>query len=119
MENKEETKSVSMNVGIEDENEILELQQAVLASNIDDKNVARIIGKLQKLYELTKYNSNSNRLFSDLVYKQPYFTSSGYADVTLNGSNPPVLFTATGSATDDDLTPRVSTTNGLPPEIPF
>ena len=48
----------SMYIEVENEEEILRLQQEVIKSNLSIEDVAKIVGKLQKLLELTKYNSN-------------------------------------------------------------
>ena len=48
----------SMYIEVENEEEILRLQQEVIKSNLSIEDVAKIVGKLQKLLELTKCNSN-------------------------------------------------------------
>ena len=48
----------SMYIEVESEEEILRLQQEVIKSNLSIEDVAKIVGKLQKLLELTKHNSN-------------------------------------------------------------
>ena len=48
----------SMYIEVENEEEILRLQQEVIKSNLSIEDVAKIVGKLQKLLELTKHNSN-------------------------------------------------------------
>lgn len=49
----------SMYIEVEDENEINRLQQEIIKSNIPIEDVAKLVGKLQKLYELSKYNSSN------------------------------------------------------------
>lgn len=48
----------SMYIEVENEEEILRLQQEVIKSNLSIEDVTKIVGKLQKLLELTKCNSN-------------------------------------------------------------
>ena len=48
----------SMYIEVENEEEILRLQQEVIKSNLSIEDVAKIVGKLQKLLELTKHNTN-------------------------------------------------------------
>ena len=48
----------SMYIEVENEEEILRLQQEAIKSNLSIEDVAKIVGKLQKLLELTKCNSN-------------------------------------------------------------
>lgn len=68
----------SMYIEIENEEEILRLQQEVIKSNLSIEDVAKIVGKLQKLLELTKHNTNiglapSNKDWElEYVPYQPY-----------------------------------------------
>lgn len=68
----------SMYIEVENEEEILRLQQEVIKSNLSIEDVAKIVGKLQKLLELTKHNSNigftpSNKDWEwEYVPYQPY-----------------------------------------------
>lgn len=68
----------SMYIEVENEEEILRLQQEVIKSNLSIEDVAKIVGKLQKLLELTKCNSNigfksSNKDWElEYVPYQPY-----------------------------------------------
>ena len=48
----------SMYIEVENEEEMLRLQQEVIKSNLSIEDVAKIVGKLQKLLELTKHNTN-------------------------------------------------------------
>lgn len=78
-ENKEKNiEKNSMYIEVENEEEILRLQQEVIKSNLSIEDVAKIVGKLQKLLELTKHNSNigftpSNKDWElEYVPYQPY-----------------------------------------------
>ena len=68
----------SMYIEVENEEEILRLQQEVIKSNLSIEDVAKIVGKLQKLLELTKHNTNiglapSNKDWEwEYVPYQPY-----------------------------------------------
>lgn len=68
----------SMYIEVENEEEILRLQQEVIKSNLSIEDIAKIVGKLQKLLELTKHNSNigfapSNKDWEwEYVPYQPY-----------------------------------------------
>ncbi len=97
----------SMYIEVEDDEEILRLQQEIIKSNLPIEDVAKVVGKLQKLLELTKHNTNENYSFKldknpiwDWTYKpyldsQPLFnqpitltntsTSSGALGQTLYG----------------------------------
>ena len=76
--NKKNIEKNSMYIEIENEEEILRLQQEVIKSNLSIEDVAKIVGKLQKLLELTKHNSNigfapSNKDWEwEYVPYQPY-----------------------------------------------
>lgn len=59
MDNEKEIKKNSMYIEVENEEEILRLQQEAIKSNLPIEDVAKIVGKLQKLLELTKCNSNN------------------------------------------------------------
>lgn len=64
--------STSMNIEVENEDEILRLQQEIIKSNIPIEDIPKIIGKLQKLLELTKHNTN------DYIYRTLKGSSSWY-----------------------------------------
>lgn len=84
----------SMYIEVENEEEILRLQQEVIKSNLSIEDVAKIVGKLQKLLELTKCNSNigfapSNKDWEwEYVPYQPYqsWTSTTPKVETTNSS---------------------------------
>lgn len=88
MDNEKETKKNSMYIEVENEEEILRLQQEVIKSNLPIEDVAKIVGKLQKLLELTKHNSigvfaqNDNKIW-DWTYK-PFGGLSTYPIVETN-----------------------------------
>lgn len=58
MTEEKEIEKNSMYIEVENEEEILRLQQEVIKSNLPIEDVAKIVGKLQKLLELTKHNTN-------------------------------------------------------------
>lgn len=124
----------SMYIEVENEEEILRLQQEVIKSNLSIEDVAKIVGKLQKLLELTKHNSNigfapSNKDWEwEYVPYQPYqywqstipkVETSTLANLT-STTTPPVekVFTATENVlTYNSLSDKKSTQ--IRKDIPF
>jgi hypothetical protein len=128
MDNEKEIKKNSMYIEVENEEEILRLQQEVIKSNLPIEDVAKIIGKLQKLLELTKHNTSEkftidmekNPAF-DWVYK-PYGGLSTYPKVEIN--NPATLTTTSSgySLSNDDIsTGTIVSSTSLPirNDVPF
>lgn len=129
MDNEKEIKKNSMYIEVENEEEILRLQQEVIKSNLPIEDVAKIIGKLQKLLELTKHNSNytlmqaedSNKNL-DWFYK-PFGGFSTYPKVEVG--NPASLTTNSSgySLSSDDISTGtiVSSTSSMPirNDVPF
>lgn len=129
MDNEKEIKKNSMYIEVENEEEILRLQQEVIKSNLPIEDVAKIVGKLQKLLELTKHNSNytlmptedSNKNL-DWVYK-PFGGFSTYPKVEVG--NPASLTTNSSgySLSSDDISTGtiVSSTSSMPirNDVPF
>ena len=83
MEQEEEEQEVQVNknsmyVEVENDEEILRLQQEIIKSNIPIEDVAKIVGKLEKLRELTKHNTNKN--YTDLasIWKQYDWSGGNY-----------------------------------------
>lgn len=68
----------SMYIEVENEEEILRLQQEVIKSNLSIEDVAKIVGKLQKLLELTKCNSNIGLAPSNKDWKLEYVPYQPY-----------------------------------------
>lgn len=96
----------SMYIEVENEEEILRLQQEVIKSNLSIEDVAKIVGKLQKLLELTKHNSNigfapSNKDWEfEYVPYQPYqHWTSTTPKVEVNNSGFGTLANLTSTAT--------------------
>lgn len=96
----------SMYIEVENEEEILRLQQEVIKSNLSIEDVAKIVGKLQKLLELTKCNSNiglkpSNKDWEwEYVPYQPYQSwMSTTPKVEVNNSGFGTLASLTSTAT--------------------
>lgn len=125
MDNEKEIKKNSMYIEVENEEEILRLQQDVIKSNLPIEDVAKIVGKLQKLLELTKHNSNYTLMLTedynknlDWVYK-PFST---YPKVEIN--NPATLTTNSSkySLSGDDIsTGTIVSSTSLPlrNDVPF
>lgn len=96
----------SMYIEIENEEEILRLQQEVIKSNLSIEDIAKVVGKLQKLLELTKCNSNiglkpSNKDWEwEYVPYQPYQSwQSTTPKVEVNNSGFGTLANLTSTAT--------------------
>ena len=68
----------SMYIEVENEEEILRLQQEVIKSNLSIEDVAKIVGKLQKLLELTKHNSNIGFASSNKDWEWEYVPYQPY-----------------------------------------
>ena len=68
----------SMYIEVENEEEILRLQQEVIKSNLSIEDVAKIVGKLQKLLELTKHNTNIGLAPSNKDWKLEYVPYQPY-----------------------------------------
>lgn len=95
----------SMYIEVENEEEILRLQQEVIKSNLSIEDVAKIVGKLQKLLELTKHNSNIGLVSSnkdwecEFVPYQPYQSwTSATPKVEINNSGFGTLANLTSTA---------------------
>lgn len=93
----------SMYIEVENEEEILRLQQEVIKSNLSIEDVAKIVGKLQKLLELTKHNSNigfapSNKDW-ELEYVPYQHWTSTTPKVEVNNSGFGTLANLTSTAT--------------------
>jgi hypothetical protein len=130
MDNEKEIKKNSMYIEVENEEEILRLQQEVIKSNLPIEDVAKIVGKLQKLLELTKHNTNEKFTIDmeknpalDWVYK-PYGGLSTYPKVEIN--NPTTLTTTSNgvyslSNNDDISTGTIVSSTSLPirNDVPF
>jgi hypothetical protein len=129
MDNEKEIKKNSMYIEVENEEEILRLQQEVIKSNLPIEDVAKIIGKLQKLLELTKHNTSEKFTIDmeknpplDWVYK-PYGGLSTYPKVEIN--NPATLTTTSNgvySLSNDDIsTGTIVSSTSLPirNDVPF
>ena len=131
----------SMYIEVENEEEILRLQQEVIKSNLSIEDVAKIVGKLQKLLELTKCNSNiilapSNKDWEwEYVPYQPYHpwmsttpkveinNNSGFgtlANLTSTAAPPPVekVFTATENVLTSNSSSDKKSTK-IRKDIPF
>jgi hypothetical protein len=129
MDNEKEIKKNSMYIEVENEEEILRLQQEVIKSNLPIEDVAKIIGKLQKLLELTKHNTSEKFIIDmeknpafDWVYK-PYSGLSTYPKVEINN---PATLTSTSNGTyslsnDDISTGTIVSSTSLPirNDVPF
>ena len=68
----------SMYIEVENEEEILRLQQEVIKSNLSIEDIAKIVGKLQKLLELTKHNSNISLAPSNKDWEWEYVPYQPY-----------------------------------------
>ena len=68
----------SMYIEVENEEEILRLQQEVIKSNLSIEDVAKIVGKLQKLLELTKHNTNIGLASSNKDWEWEYVPYQPY-----------------------------------------
>ncbi len=110
--------SVILNVEQENEDEILRLQQEIIKSNVPIEDVAKIVGKLQKLLELTKWNTLEKTNFDD-VYKKlfgdqlwkPYYVTTNTpitsTPITLNG----LKSTSTSYPINSPITTSMTTTS--------
>lgn len=129
MDNEKEINKNSMYIEVENEEEILRLQQEVIKSNLPIEDVAKIVGKLQKLLELTKHNTNEKFTIDmesnpalDWVYK-PYGSLSTYPKVEIN--NPATLATTSNGvyslSSDDISTGTIVSSTSLPlrNDVPF
>ena len=72
----------SMYIEVENEEEILRLQQEVIKSNLSIEDVAKIVGKLQKLLELTKHNSNIGFAPSNKDWEWEYVPYQSWTSTT-------------------------------------
>lgn len=96
----------SMYIEVENEEEILRLQQEVIKSNLSIEDVTKIVGKLQKLLELTKCNSNIGLAPSNKDWKLEYVPYQPYQPwmsttpkVEINNSGFGTLANLTSTAT--------------------
>ena len=104
--NEKNIEKKSMYIEVENEEEILRLQQEVIKSSLSIEDVAKIVGKLQKLLELTKHNTNiglapSNKDWEwEYVPYQPYQSwMSTTPKVETNNSSFGTLANLTSTAT--------------------
>jgi len=125
---KEQEASVSKNsmyIEVENDEEILRLQQEIIKSNIPIEDVAKIVGKLEKLRELTKHNTNKDYADIASIWKQYDWGLSGYHTTPtvlpnsgLTPSIQPIMYKSSSSTSD---TQTITGSSGLTTrdDIPF
>ena len=120
----------SMYIEVENDEEILRLQQEIIKSNIPIEDVAKIVGKLEKLRELTKHNTNKNYTDIGSFWKQYYdygqLGGGNYYHTTptiLPNANPldasqPIMYKSSSTTSD---TQTIDTSSGVVArnDIPF
>ena len=97
----------SMYIEVENEEEILRLQQEVIKSNLSIEDVAKIVGKLQKLLELTKYNTNISLAPSNKDWEWEYVPYQPYQPYQPWMSTTPKVETGTLANLTSTATPPV------------
>lgn len=127
----ERVKKNSMYIEVENDEEILRLQQEIIKSNLPIEDVAKVVGKLQKLLELTKHNTNEDYTFKldknpawDWTYKpfsgsQPLFNQP----ITLTSTYPSSGQTLYGGQGDEEVSPvtisSTTSSTSIRNDVPF
>jgi len=131
-EEQEGVQKNSMYIEVENDEEILRLQQEIIKSNLPIEDVAKVVGKLQKLLELTKHNTNEkftldidSKGIYDWTYKpfQPYTQPLFNQPITLTNTSTSNGMTIYGGQGDEEVSTgvTVSSTSSTPirTDIPF
>ena len=130
-EEQEGVQKNSMYIEVENDEEILRLQQEIIKSNLPIEDVAKVVGKLQKLLELTKHNTNEkftldidSKGIYDWTYKpfQPYTQPLFNQPITLTNTTVDGQTLYGGPGDDVSIGTTVSSTSSTNPirsDVPF
>lgn len=126
-----EKNSMYIYIEVENEEEILRLQQEVIKSNLSIEDVAKIVGKLQKLLELTKCNSNIGLAPSNKDWElefvpyqpyQPWMSTTPKVEINNNSGFGTLANLTSTAATENVLTSNSSSdkkSTKIRKDIPF